>query len=396
MFTENQVRQFYVASGTADTDVLDPVEVDSSHAASSLASLVDGACQFVLGPNKDEFYLNYKGPKDGQQRSDLVKICNVMDVRLTDAADMVHKNKKAIITLDSTLFDSSTKKLKNAGDYVMNVEIKNYIALGYDSTKIKFAAVRGTTDTTESVFYRKMALNLAKNFAREGAPLVDIYLCKTDLTSATSTSAKFIKVTSKTAESSLSDTYLGICIEEVAQPWKLGAAKVEYVDFEVHPSTITTSDGSEAVWGKVQFYGSSKYTDGTSSSVTIGAPYTQSNSKAVADMEYFFHKERGDVYGFAGFPYNIDTEYQVTASHSAWANGFSFVDIHYYFEGNSHNVGHSEKTLTIVGTKANLKNLIGNKFAAGTGGGADTPATGLYKWLDGTNAVIRESATWNS
>lgn len=395
MFTENQVRQFYVATGTA-ADVIAPVEVDSSHAATDLSAKSDGACQLVLGPNKDEFYLQYKGPKDGTQRSDIIKICNVMDVRLTGTKDMVHKNKKAIITLDSTLFDSSTKKLKNAGDYVMNVEIKNYIALGYDSTKIKFAVVRGTTDTTESVFYKKMALNLAKNFAREGAPMVDIYLCKTDLTSATSTSAKFIKVTSKTAESSLSDTYLGICIEETAQPWRLGAAKVEYVDFEVHPSTITTSDGSEAVWGKVQFYGSSKYTDGTSSSVTIGAPNTQPNSKAVADMEYFFHKERGDVYGYAGFPYNIDTVYQVDAANQY---GYSFIDIHYYFEGNSHNVGHSEKTLTIVvpgaasDPEANAQKLVG---AEATTGQNATAATGLYAWLEGTGVNIKVSPNWDA
>ena len=371
MFTENQVRQFYVAKGTADTDVLKPVEVDSSHAATKLDTLSDGACQFVLGPNKDEFYLMYKGPKDNQQRSDLIKVCNVMDVRFTDAADMVHKNKKAVLTLDSSLISSSKVA---EGEYVLNIEIKNYVALGYNSTKVKFATVISDGNTSPSDFYKKLAINLAKNFKREAAPLVSVGI------STAATGASPVLVGSSSWGST---TAAAIVIEEVAQPWRLGAAKVEYVDFEVYPSNI-----NEKAWGKVQFAGSSKYTDGTASSTTVTAGGTQPNSKMVADMEYFFHKERGDVYGYAGFPYNIDTEYMVNASDTT---GYSFVDIHFYFEGNSHNVGHSEKTLTIVGTKANLKNLIG---AEATTGQSATAATGLYAWLEGTNAIIKKSASW--
>jgi hypothetical protein len=67
------------------------------------------------------------------------------------------------------------------------------------------------------------------------------------------------------------------------------------------------------------------------------------------------------------------------------------VDIHYYFEGNSHNVGHSEKTLTVVGSKANLKRLFGS---AATTGQSATAATGLYAFLEGTGVEIKTSASW--
>lgn len=378
MFTENQVRQFYVVpTGSADTtNVQEPVKVDGNASpavkAADLSNLATGACQFVVNNAGDEAYMLYKGPStDGFQRSDLIKRCNVIDVRFTDAADMVHKNKKAVLTLDSSLISSSKVA---EGEYVLNIEIKNYVALGYNSTKVKFATVISDGNTSPSDFYKKLAINLAKNFKREAAPLVSVGI------SAAATGASPVLVGSSSWGST---TAAAIVIEEVAQPWRLGAAKVEYVDFEVYPSNI-----NEKAWGKVQFAGSSKYTDGTASSTTITAGATQPNSKAVADMEYFFHKERGDVYGYAGFPYNIDTVYQVVPG---FADGYSMVDIHYYFEGNSHNVGHSEKTLTVVGSKANLKRLFGS---AATTGQSATAATGLYAFLEGTGVEIKKSASW--
>ena len=386
MFTENQVRQFYVATSTG-SDVIAPQQVDSSHAATDLSAKSAGACQFIINATGDEAYLEYKGPSDdGVQRSDLIKKCNVMDVRLTDAADLVHTNKKAVITLDSSLVSSSN--LTITGDYILNVEIHNYLALDYNSTKIKFGAVRGVAGSSASDFYKKMALSLAKNFSREGAPLLKISITKTNATGA---AANNVLVTGKESSiSAISGTAVGIVIEEAVQPWRLGAAKQEFVDFTVAPGTVYDSTNHiDVVWGKVQFYGSSTYTDGTSSAVTIAAAGTQPNSKGVADMEYFFHKERGDRYGFAGFPYNIDTTYLVDPSD---ASGYSFIDIHFFFEGNSHNVGKSEKTLTIVGTKTNLKKLFGSP--ASSSGGTTTPATGLYAFLEGTGVTIVTSASW--
>ena len=378
MFTENQVRQFYVVpTGSADnTNVKEPVKVDGNASpavkAADLSNLATGACQFVVNNAGDEAYMLYKGPStDGFQRSDLIKRCNVIDVRFTDAADMVHKNKKAVLTLDSSLISSSKVA---EGEYVLNIEIKNYIALGYNSTKVKFATVISDGNTSPSDFYKKLAINLAKNFKREAAPLVSVGI------STAATGASPVLVGSSSWGST---TAAAIVIEEVPQPWRLGAAKVEYVDFEVYPSMI-----NEKAWGKVQFAGSSKYTDGTASSATVTAGGTQPNSKAVADMEYFFHKERGDVYGYAGFPNNIDTIYQVVPG---LADGYSMVDIHYYFEGNSHNVGHSEKTLTVVGSKANLKRLFGS---AATTGQSAAAATGLYAFLEGTGVEIKTSTSW--
>ena len=368
MFTENQVRQFYVATSTA-ADVIAPVEVDSSHAATDLKAKSAGACQFVLGPNKDEFYLQYKGPSDdGLQRSDLIKICNVTDVRLTGTADLVHKMRKLEVVLDSSVNSGAPEV---GQDYVLNVDIKNYIASGYNSTKVKFGVAKAKT-ATASDLYRDLAINLAKNFAREAVPMINIAL---------KTSSSPVPVTSKTKASALTGSYTGIILEEVAQPWRRGAAKVEYVNFDAYASTIYV-DGMDQIWGTVN-------------DVTASNTNKLPNTKVVADMEWFFHKERGDVYGEAAFPYNIDTVYQVDPAN---AYGYSFIDIHYFFEGNSHNVGKSEKTLTVVvpGKASNpeelTQKLVGH--AATTGQSAQA-ATGLYAWLEGTGVSIKVSPNWD-
>lgn len=364
MFTENQSRQLYVATSTG-SDVIAPLQVDSTHAATDLKAKSAGACQFIINPQGDECYLNYKGPSsDGLQRSNIIKKCNVMDVRLTDAADLKHKMKKVEVTLDSNV--SATAVVGQT--YLLNIDIKNYIANGDDSIKVKFGAAKAKS-TTASDLYKALAISVAKNFSREPVALITVSL---------KTSGAAVPVTSKTKIDDLtSTTATGIIIEEVEQPWRMGAAKVEYVNFEVRPSTIFTS-GMDQVWGVVN-------------DVTASNSNALPNSKIVADMEYFFHKNRGDIYGLQDYPYNIDTEYLVDSSN---ADGYSFIDIHFYDEGNSHNVGKSEKTITIVGTKANLKKLFGSPFTPGTGGGADTPATGLYAWLDGTGVSIKKSANW--
>ena len=119
MFTENQSRQLYVATSTA-ADVIAPVQVSSSASATDLKAKSNGACQFVINPNGSEFYLTYKGPQDAPQRSDLVDKCKVVDVRLTDAADLKHAMKKVEVALDSNVSATAI-----AGqDYILNIFIR--------------------------------------------------------------------------------------------------------------------------------------------------------------------------------------------------------------------------------------------------------------------------------
>ena len=344
MFTEKQVRQFYVTNSNA----VAPNGSNPTNASSA------GAMKFVA--NDDEAYFLYKGPsEDGLQRSDLIKKCNIISVNLTDAADMAHNMLKKEIALDSNV--SATAIVGQ--DYILNVEVKNYVALGDDSVYRMFGCAHAFS-TAASDLYRDLALSLAKNLGNLAVPMISVSL---------KTASDPVAVTKKTAKASLTGTYTGIILEEVEQPWRRGAAKQEFVNFDVFPSTIYTG-GADQVWGAV--------TDVTASNTN-----KLSNAKKVADMEYFFHKERGDVYGYQGWPNNIDTVYQVDPANT---DGYSFVDIHFYFEGNSHNIGKSEKTLTVVGTTSYLKRLIGDATSGSE--------TGLYAFLLGTGVTPKASTNW--
>lgn len=363
MFSENQSRQLYVLSDTQN-DVKQPVVTDSDHSASiDATTTAAGSIQFVRQGGSDEAYFLYKGPsKDGLQRSDLIKRCNVISVSLSDAGDMKHIKKRQEITLSGAPVAGQ--------EYILNIFISNYIANGTGSTKVKFG-VAIAENTTASDLYKKLAINLAKNLAREPYPLLKIML-------KNSSTPVEVLPKYKVTSTQLNVTATGIILEEVEQPWRRGAAAQEFVDFDAKPSTIFVNNVDQ-VWGTVS--------DVTASNTSNFIP----NSKKVADMEYFYHKNRGDIYGEAGFPDNIDTTYMVNEENSS---GYSMVDIHFYYEGNSHNIGHSEKTITLVGTKAQLKRAIGSARVTGTN--AAEP-TGLYAFLEGTNAVItKSSSAWDS
>ena len=339
IFSENQSRQLYVVNSvvTGNTEVTNQSEA--------------GAIKVKESADKKEFFFSYKGASsDGLQRSSLVDKCSIMYINATAAEDMMHVMNKKKVALKPEI--NGGKPIVGE-DYVLNVEIKNYIAIGTDSTKGKFAAARAFNDSADAL-YKALAINLAKNCSREGAKLIKITL---------DGDAGNTEITNRTKVEDLSSiTATGIIIEEVEQPWRLGIAKQEFVGFEIIPSTIY-ADNVDQVWGVV--------TD-----MTADNDNKLPNSKVAADMEYFYHKNRGDVYGKMWYPTDIDTIYLVDPSS---AEGYSFLDIHFYYEGNSMNIGHSEKTITLVGKKADLDSLVQELEG---------------NILDGYKVSVKKSASW--
>jgi hypothetical protein len=320
-FTEMQSRQLYVVNDLA--------------AANAEVTSADSAGKFKMKKTQDdELYFAIKGATDdGLQRSDLIDKKHIIRVSATAASDMVHKMHKKEVVLKS---DVNGGNPVIGQDYILTVEIKNYIACGDDSTLIKFGAARAFSNDADAL-YKALAINLAKNFSNESVPLIKITL-KGDTANT--------EIKAKTQVSDLSSiTATGIIIEEVEQPWRLGTARQEFVNFELIPSTIYTN-GMDLIWGTV--------TD-----VTEANTNTIPNSKKVADMEWFFHKNRGDIYGSGDCcPDTIETKYMVDPSN---ADGYCMLDIHYYLESSDLGVGHSEKTITLVcpnTKKADLESVV--------------------------------------
>lgn len=314
-FSTNQVRQLYVAK------VLKTPNVLASDAAGSIAVKNDTA--------KNHLYFGYKGA-DNLMRSDLIDIKNILYAKATDADDMAHELKAVTVTLDSEV---------NAGapvagqDYVLRIVFKQYVGMSDEDQYFKYGMVHAYAGMTPSDFYKKLALSLAKNFSREIVPLVKFVL--------TNSEDETVPVDATTKESSLTETYKALVIDEVEQPWRLGVMEQTPVYFEVQPVPITVN-GDERIWGKVE---------DTEPAGTIA------NGKKIADLEYFCMGERGDIYRGVGFPNNIPTTYLVDPTVK-----YNVIDIHYAYVGSNESVQKSEKTITLVVPKVGATNSVSNKL----------------------------------
>lgn len=323
IFSVNQVRHLYVANKLATA------KVTQSDAVATIRPVADTA--------KTHLYFEYKGATD-LMRSDLIPIENIMHVKATKASAMKKKATQVTVALDP---DINSGAPIAGQDYILNINIRQYIGMSDRNQTVKFGAVRAFKGMTASKFYVQMAKSLALNFSREIAPLLKFYV---------TTSSASTEVTASTDISKLTGTYTGIKITEAEQEWVLGVKAQEPVYYQVSSSTIQV-DGDELMWAKV-------------TQTTVDGAH---NGKDIADLEYFCMGDRGDVYRNIGWPQVINTKYLVNPD-----TPYDTIDIHYFYVGNNENPQKSEKDITIV-----VPNSDGNSTLTDSIIGAINTATGL-------------------
>lgn len=328
--SDNQFRNLYVMKAYKDSE-------------SALAAV--GDLTLKVDTAKSNVYLVYKDTED-TITSDLISIKNLLYAKATKAADMARKLNSQSVTLNEDPISGQ--------DYVLNVEVRNFVALGDDSTHIKFGAVHAVKGMTKSDFYKAMAVNLAKNLSREPSPILNVLLTKND---SAASGEKDSEVTvllngkmQNLAALKPTETYTDIIIDEVEQPWRRGVAQVEPVNFNTTCGTILM-DGDDVIWGTVE--------------KEEGDPVN--NGKQIADMEWFYHGTRGDIYREATYPDNFDFKPLVDET-----KAYSTLDIHFAYVGPGVEVAKSERTITVVcATAAELTKLItALKTATGVDAGA--------------------------
>ena len=294
VFTTNQVRQFYVVSGTLANNQEPTVEGQIS------------ACKDADG----KIYFKYYG-KGGRLRSDIIDPKNITSIKHTKASNQVRNRKKAVVTLA----DDTT--LTIGQDYVIRVKVLGHYTLASEPAVFQFGVVRATKAMTEdiSTFYAKLAESLNANVNKGEETLLTI--------------------------TSSED---GLVIEEVAQTknYKRGEYSVKPVNFEVFCSEVNACVNADAGIYEVMPWGKVEYTTATENPVP--------NSYAVADMEHFYMGERGDIYRNTGRN-SWDTEYMVNPTHSA---GYDILDIHFAYTDQGTSSYRSEKDITIVSGADNI------------------------------------------
>ena len=328
--SDNQFRNLYVMKAYKDSEF-------------TLAAV--GDLTLKVDTDKSNVYLIYKDTED-TITSDLISIKNLLYAKSTSAADMARKLHSQSVTIKENPISGQ--------DYVLNIEVRNFVALGDDSTHIKFGAVHAVKDMTKSDFYKAMAINLAKNLSREPSPILNILLTKNDTATSSGGESKVpVLVNGKMqnlATLKNTESYTNIIINEVEQPWRRGVAQVEPVNFNTTCSTILM-DGDDVIWGTVK-----KETGDIIN-----------NGKQIADMEWFYHGTRGDIYREATYPDNFDFKPLVDET-----KAYGALDIHFAYVGPGVEVAKSERTITVVcATAAELNNLItALKTATGVDAGA--------------------------
>lgn len=328
--SDNQFRNLYVMKAYKDSE-------------SVLAAV--GDLTLKVDTAKSNVYLVYKDTED-TITSDLISIKNLLYAKSTKAADMARTLNSQSVTINENPVSGQ--------DYVLNVEVRNFVALGDDSTHIKFGAVHAVKGMTKSDFYKAMAVNLAKNLSREPSPILNVLLTKNDsAASGKKDSEVAVLLNGKMqnlANLTATETYTNIIIDEVEQPWRRGVAQVEPVNFNTTCGTILM-DGDDVIWGTVE--------KETGEEIQ--------NGKQIADMEWFYHGTRGDIYREATYPDNFDFKPLVDET-----KAYSTLDIHFAYVGPGVEVAKSERTITVVcATAAELTKLItALKTATGVDAGA--------------------------
>lgn len=313
MQSVNQVRQFYVAKAVA-----------------SGAVSTKGDVKIVAPTGKDFAFIQHMG-EGGMTRSDLIKKDQIISATCTKASTLKKKLKQAVLTLDSAV--SATPIALQ--DYVVDIQVSNYIALGDENVLIKFGAVHATAGMTASDFYVALAKSFVRNFSRDVNKFFKFYVATDNSDGGT-----YEEVT---LESTHTDTYTGVVISELSQEadYILGEAPVRLVNFKVIPHTVYLT-GDE-----VQPF----VTDGTTGTVATedkkatGEDTVTSvgNGFDVADLEWFCMGERGDQYRQMGYPRTIRTKYMVDPTQQ-----YHLIDINFYFQGRGVSVQKSEKLLTLA------------------------------------------------
>ena len=327
--SDNQFRNLYVMK---------------AYKSSESAISAVGDATLKVDTAKNLMYLVYKDTED-TLTSDIINIKNLLYVKSNKAADMARKLNSQSVTINENPISGQ--------DYVLNVEVRNFVALGDDSTHIKFGAVHAVKDMTKSDFYKAMAVNLAKNLSREPSPILNVSLTKHDTSNSGTDTKVAVLVNGKmqnlvTLKST--ESYTNIIIDEVEQPWRRGISQVEPVNFNTTCGTILM-DGDDVIWGTVE------KEEGDSIN----------NGKQIADMEWFYHGTRGDIYREATYPDNFDFKPLVDET-----KAYNTLDIHFAYVGPGVEVAKSERTITVVcATTAELNKLItALKTATGVDAGA--------------------------
>lgn len=320
VFSTNQVRQFYVVT---DAHVNDDTIKNLRGTAKS--SRVPGTTelktfsQWGQHENPDTFEFLAVNVHGDLIHSDIIHRENIRKVTFTSADDL--KMKLPTIEVERT-YTPSTANTNDLDVYYMNFSFPGFLNATDEEVETKTVAFKvGTfTDWADAaVDAITKAFNVRQNIDN-------------DLLEAVKVSANKIEIVAKEG---------GI--------WRRGLYNNKPNRIVV--DNLTVEEFSDPTLSSLPLENNSRVkVYGTATDITATTSHTVVNTKLTADLEYFCMGERGDQYRGIHWPNVIHTDYMVDETDT---NGYSYLDIHYYFQGEGTRDDKSEKVITLVAKKAN-------------------------------------------
>lgn len=274
VFSTNQNRQMYVATGTGEGTTAGTIQVKANSA-------------------KPEMYFNYVGADGTQMRSDLISTDKITYAKATKADALKMKFKSVKVTL------AENTSLQAGEDYILRINISQAFGKGDDTIYQKFGAVRVSSEmaATEAKFWTAMKESLERNFSKE---VTKWFTFTSDATSLTITEVEQDWVPGKTPKENVYFDVVNCYVKD--------AAGVEFEAFKIEKPTYTLEDynGHIIVDQEIFYMGErgDQYRD-TNGLIKINTKYLAEANKnyAAIDIHYSFvdsnegvQKSEKDIY----------------------------------------------------------------------------------------------------
>lgn len=288
MFSNNQVRQFYVVNGgdvaTIQDGVVTPLQsADIADIANASPLLIKNAKGEYETVPVDEAY---------------------------DATTITAPRIKVLESLTTFCNDAVVPGEK----YRIKLVIDQAFCDSPESVYVKAASVKATSSDTQETLAAKLAEALNKSISKR-----DVAYGMFDIFGGTLEEA--------------SETGIAISVNEEAMTANVqaGIISMKPILYHVECGKIVV-DGSEETWGETRY-----------GEFDTNIP----NGVKVAEMEYFYHGERGDVYRNMGYPNIVATKLKTdtTANYDFVEYSTSYIDMN---EDYNSSRPYSNRTITIA------------------------------------------------
>ena len=304
-FSTNQVKHLYVAKAVdGNLDTLGDIKFSAAG---------DG-----------QIAAKYVG-NDGVVRTDLIDLATLKG-KAIKASSMAQYLKSAFVASTSAVAGQQ---------YIIKVTVNHFGGMSPEDKGFIFGSYTAAAGDAAKNVLAGLAVNLAKNASRAAYnPLIKVFVTTAASASTAltlNTNAWEVAANADPATVAAYGSLTAIVIEAAEQPWLLGRAQYEFLDFSVATDPIISS-GLETKWATITY-------DASHPSTAI------QNSKRIADLEYFCMGERGDIYRNVGWPNSFEFTPIVNA---AAQYGYHVIELTWAYQGDAEDIQKSPKELIIV------------------------------------------------